>query len=204
MGPPSRSSTASTRLPTSSLSPRPRRGFRDSQSLLVSSPPSGVHGGVARQLHASCKERTLVHTPLPGRGALSGRHLQDFGAHLGRHRAAREAHVGRHIQEHGTHLGSPWGSPGETPPRARAHLGRHPSRAGHTGTPRGALVAEHPLPHLLVRADPEHLREGPEQTAAPDMSVTLGGLPPLALLEASTAPGHQASSPATTPSRPDS
>lgn len=29
-----------------------------------------------------------------------------------------------------------------------------------------------------------------------DMSVTLGGLPPLALLEASTAPRHQALSPA--------
>lgn len=80
--------------------------------------PQGNH---PKQLCASCKERMLVHIPLPVLGA---------------------------------HVGGPF-------PGYGAHLSRYPDRAQHTGTMHRA-----PPPAPLIRADTEHLRAGPELTAA--------------------------------------
>ena len=111
---------------------------------------------------------------------------------------------------------SPRGSRGQAPPRIWSSHGQVPSspRSSHVQAPpriwssrghvprqgwvyRSRAHSSHcraPPAHLLVRADPEHLRAGLELTnSSSDRSVTLGftlcGLPPPGLPGASTAAG---------------
>lgn len=131
----------------------------------------------------------LVQAPLPVHGAHKCGPLQGYGTHLGMFLAAPGAHVGRPLLGYGAHVGyypaASWAHEGRVLPVYGVYLGRLPAApVAHVGRPLPGKwpigQAPHqcsahrthaqsprcrpPPTHLLVRADPEHLRAGSELT----------------------------------------